>query len=159
MDVSTGNRLIDLRERIVASNFDHGNWEELGLLTGTSKIINGHSRLLRSLSWGDEDYSGNVLTVLRNMVEDDPRVLPIMESYLDKKFPGESHYISAKPAQRKITFAPNVFEVPDAHVELDLVAIMMPFAQEFDGVQEAIKSACKDLDLRCLRVDDIWRSQ
>ena len=155
MDVATGNRLIDLRERIVA-NFDHGHWEELGLLTGMSETIDGHSRLLRSLSWGDEDYSGNVLTVLRSMVEDDPRVLPVIESYMDRKFPGESQYISAKLTERKITFAPHVFQVPEGHVEPDLVAIMMPFAQEFDGVHKAIKAACNDLDLRCLRVDDIW---
>lgn len=155
MDVATGNRLIGLRERIVA-DFDHGNWEELGLLTGRSGIINGHSRLLRSLSWGDEDYSGNVLTVLRRMVEEDSRVLPIIESYLDQTFPGESHFISAKPAERKITFAPNVFEVPESYVEPDLVAVMMPFAQEFNAVHAAIKRACEETRLRCLRVDDIW---
>lgn len=155
MDVATGQRLIDLRERIV-SNFDSGDWEEIGLLTGCSEIISGHPRLLRSLSWGDEDYSGNVLAVLRYIVKQDPRTLPVIESYIDKKFPSESHYISAKPSERKITFAPNVFQVPDSYVELDLAAVMMPFAAEFNAVHEAIKCACASNGLRCLRADDIW---
>jgi hypothetical protein len=155
LDVALGQRLIHLRERIVA-NFDHGNWEEIGLLTGCSDIIDNHPRLLRSLSWGDEDYAGNVLTVLRHIAEYQPQALPIIDSYLDDKFPAEAIYISAKPAQRKITFAPNVFQVPEGYVELDLVAVMMPFAAELSATYEAIKRACAASTLRCLRVDDIW---
>jgi len=155
MDSDLGNRLIELRGRIV-SGFDAGNWEELGLLTGASEIINHHARLLRSLSWHDEDYSGNVLSVIRRIVEQDPRTLGVIEEYLNKHFPGESTYISAKPAERKITFSPYVFQVPDAHVEIDLVAVMMPFNMEFDAVYEAIKLSCKTAGLRCLRADDIW---
>ena len=155
MDTVLGNRLIELRARIV-DGFDAGNWEEVGLLTGASELINRHPRLLRSLSWNDEDYAGNVLTVLRQIVERDPRTLPIIEAYLDKTFPGESTYVSAKPSERRITFAPYVFQVPDAHVELDLVAVMMPFAMEFRNVYEAIKKAAGTCNLRCLRADDIW---
>ncbi len=95
MDAALGNRLIDLRVRIV-DGFDAGNWEELGLITGATELITRHPRLLRSLSWGDEDYAGNVLTVLREMVERDPRTLPITEAYLDKNFPADSTYVSAK---------------------------------------------------------------
>lgn len=155
MDIALGNRLIELRGRIVA-DFDARNWEELGLLTGASDRINRHPRLLRSLSWGDEDYAGNVLTVLRNMVEADPRVLPIIESYVDRQFPGDAIYVSAKPAERRITFTPYVFGIPDAYVELDLIAVMMPFAMEFDRVYDAIKASAKQCNLRCLRADDIW---
>ena len=155
MDSVLGNKLIELRSRIV-SGFDAGNWEELGLLTGASEIINHHPRLLRSLSWHDEDYAGNVLNVVRRIVEQDPRTLAVMEEYLDRHFPGESTYISAKPAERRITFSPYVFNVPDAHIEIDLVAVMMPFTMEFDAVFESIKAACKDAGLRCLRADNIW---
>lgn len=155
MDTTLGNRLIELRGRIVA-NFDNGNWEEIGLLTGQSDRINRHPRLLRSLSWGDEDYAGNVLTVLRSIVEADPRSLPTIESYLDQRFPGDSTFISAKPAERRVTFAPHVFALPDSYVELDLVAVMMPFAMEYDRVYAAIKGAAGTCKLRCLRADDIW---
>lgn len=155
MDTTLGNRLIELRARIVAG-FDAGNWEEIGLLAGATDTITGHSRLLRSLSWGDEDYAGNVLTVLRRIVERDPRTLPIIEAYLDEHFPAESTYVSAKPSERRITFAPYVFQVPEGYVEVDLVAVMMPFAMEFNNVYSAIKGATSECSLRCLRADDIW---
>jgi hypothetical protein len=155
VDVALGNRIIDLRARI-APNFAAGNWEELGLLTGASEIIDRHSRLLRSLEWGDNDYDGNVLEVLRLIVSSNPHALPVIESYLDRKFPGDGQYVSAKPSERKITFAPNVFQVPDANVELDLVAVMMPFSKEFDPVYAAIGSACSTNAFRCLRADNIW---
>lgn len=155
MDTGLGNRLIELRARIV-DGFDTGNWEEVGLLTGATELITRHPRLLRSLSWGDEDYVGNVLIVLRRIVESDQRTLPIIEAYLDENFPIKSTYISAKPSERRITFAPYVFQVPDGHVELDLVAVMMPFSREFLSVYAAIKRATSECSLRCLRADDIW---
>lgn len=64
-------------------------------------------------------------------------------------------YISAKPSEKKISFAPNVFSIPDGDVEDDLVTVMMPFAG-FDGVYTAIKNACSAAGFRCLRADDIW---
>ena len=155
MDTVLGNRLIDLRARIV-DGFNAGNWEELGLLTGASAVITQHPRLLRSLSWNDEDYADNVLSVLRRIVEQDPRTLPIIEGYVDENFPGEGTYVSAKPSERRITFAPYVFQVPDSHVELDLVAVMMPFAMDFNSIYDAIKRASSECGLRCLRADDIW---
>jgi hypothetical protein len=94
--------------------------------------------------------------VLRLIVERDPRTLPIIEVYLDKHFPTESTYISAKPSERRITFAPYVFQVPNGYVELDLVAVMMPFSMEFAKVYDAIKRATSNCGLRCLRADDIW---
>jgi len=155
MDEALGNRLIDLKDRIV-EHYRAGDWQEVGLMAGTISIIDGHPRLLRSLSWSDDDYAGNVLEVLRQIVSEKPQALPIIESFTDKKFPGDSEFISVKESPRKITFAPHVFEVPDAYVELDLVAAMMPFAKDFQRVYGTIKDTCDKLYLRCLRVDDIW---
>ena len=39
---------------------------------------------------------------------------------------------------------------------LNHIAVMMPFAQEFDPVHDAIKAACRDLSLETLRVDGIY---
>ncbi|HEU5046827.1 MAG TPA: hypothetical protein VFT64_03195 [Rickettsiales bacterium] len=117
INIALGKRLIALRERIVA-HFNAGHWEEVGLLTGCTDIINNHYRLLRSLSFGDEDYDGNVLAVLRQIAEYQPQGLAIIENYLDEKFPGEGAYISVKPSERKIAFAPNVFQLPEGGVEL-----------------------------------------
>ena len=158
MDVTIGNRLIALRNRIV-NGFYVGHWEELGLLTDGTDFIDHHPRLLRSLSFQDDDYPGNALIVLRQIVEQNFRNLSIMESYVDRNFPEDSTYISAKPAERRITFSPNVFQLPDGFVELDLVAVMMPFSANLNPVIDKIRSVCKNHELTCLRADDIWENQ
>jgi hypothetical protein len=82
--------------------------------------------------------------------------LNIVKEFLDECYPDKNTtYVSAKPSERKITFSPSVFSIPDSGVEDDLVAVMMPFAG-FDSVYQAIKKACDASNLRCLRADDIW---
>src|SRR5258708_35224062 len=103
MDKDLGKKLIALRQSIIA-NFNAGHWEEVGLLTGHSETIDRYPRLLRSLNWGDEDYAGNVLGVLRRIAEEDPAAIHVIEEFVEQKFPGDAEYISAKPAPRRITF-------------------------------------------------------
>lgn len=155
MDQMLGKRIIELRQRIVA-HFDQGTWEEVGLLTGHSETINSHPRLLRSLHFGDEDYDGNVLGLLRKIAEGDMPAFRIFEQFVDERFPDEAEYASAKPVERRITFAPNVFQIPEFSPEPDLVAVMMPFGSDFTSVYQSIQRSCKAVDLRCLRADDIW---
>ena len=121
MDKMLGKKIVGLSQRVVA-NFDVGNWEEVGLLTGHSKTIEHYPRLLRSLNWGDQDYAGNVLGVLRKIAEHDLNAFNTIEQYVDEHFAGKSEYAFAKPAERRITFAPNVFTVPDVSLEPDLAA-------------------------------------
>jgi len=92
------------------------------------------------------------------MITQDVTVLDALDNFLKRKYPGESHFISAKPSAKKITFAPHVFDVSDINVEQDLVAVMMPFQAELNDVYGAIKLACEDAALRCLRADDIWET-
>ncbi|GAB2793787.1 hypothetical protein [Dyella kyungheensis] len=151
-----GKRILALREKVVA-HFDANDWEEVGLLTGFSDLISRHPRLLRSLAWGDEDYSGNALQVLKNIADQDTSAFSVIETHIGSKYPDEAQYVSAKPSERRITFAPNVFQVPEnASIETDLVALMMPFNASFSLVHEAIRGACSSAGFRCLRVDDIW---
>jgi len=86
VDVATGKRVVWLRERILRT-FTTGDWEAVGLLTGRAEVVEGHPRLLRSLRFRDEDYSGNALTVLRTLVEADPASLTIVEDYLNDHYP------------------------------------------------------------------------
>lgn len=147
--------ILELKRRI-EEDFTSSNWEEVGLITDCSHIISGHPRLLRSLSFGDEDYGGSIINVLRSMSDFNPEALTDVKDFLDRWYPDQNiTYISAKPAERKITFAPSVFSIPDGDVENDLVAVMMPFAG-FDGVYQSIKNSCSEVGFRCLRADDIW---
>jgi hypothetical protein len=150
-------KLVGLKEGVV-SNFKHEDWIELGLRTGSAELVRGHDRLLRSLGWGDADYAGHALNVLVSIIARDPANMKIIESYVEAKFgaaPGEN--ISSAPSKNtKIVFAPNVFEVPEASQDSALVAVMMPFAPEFEAVFRAIEAAAIRAGLRCLRVKDIW---
>ena len=151
-----GKRIVALRDKIV-KHFKAADWEEAGLLSGTSETIDLYPRLLRSLSWGDPDYAGNVLGVLRQIAEEDVRAFNTIEQYAHDKFTGNAEYISSKPRPaRIISFSPHVFNVPDDPLEPDLAVVMMPFDAGFTAVHKAIKRACKAAGLRCLRVDDIW---
>lgn len=156
VEFELGKRILALRERVVAE-FTSGDWEEVGLLTGFSDIISKHPRLLRSLSWGDEDYAGNALSIIKHIAEQNKGAFVVFEKYVAEKYPGEGQYISAKPSEKKITFAPNVFQVPEnSTIENDLVVVMMPFKTKFSSVHDGIRRACSAASYRCLRVDDIW---
>lgn len=157
MKDKNNQKILQLKRRIL-EDFTAENWVELGLLTDSTHIIEGHGRLLRSLHFGDEDYSGNIISVLRAMADFNPDALKDTERYLDEWYPDQSStYISAKPSEKKVTFSPSVFSIPDGEVEEDLVSVMMPFAG-FDSVYSAIQGACADAGYRCLRADDIWEN-
>jgi hypothetical protein len=55
--------------------------------------------------------------------------------------------------------SPRVFRLPIGSArEDDLVAVMMPFAREFDPVYAALTSAAASVGMRCQRADDIWEN-
>jgi len=146
--------LLALKDRII-EKFNSGNWQDIALLTDSYRVINDHPRLLRSLDFGDDDYSENVGEVLLSIVKTDLNHLATIQDYVDRKFGDSSEYISAQPSERRITFAPSVFKVPDVPLRDDLVAIMMPFSG-FDSVHTTIKNASTDAGLDSRRADDIW---
>ena len=84
--------LLAIKERIV-EKFTSSNWQDIALLTDSERVINGHPRLLRSLGFGDDDYSGNVVEVLLSIVKADPSHLATIEEYFDQKFGDQSEYI------------------------------------------------------------------
>ncbi len=56
--------LVVALKRAIEDTFDRSDWEELGLLTGTTDRLDNHPRLYRSLHFGDDDYGGCVVDVL-----------------------------------------------------------------------------------------------
>ena len=151
-----------LNEQILAlakgavDKFSSSNWIEVGLLTDQSDYINTHPRLLRSLSFSDDDYAGHAMDVVKRIAGASPSQLATLEKYLAENFPSEGDFVSSIPATRVMTFAPHVFQVPESTKDIDLVAVMMPFSRELQRVYEAIQASCTGRGLKCLRADDIW---
>jgi AbiJ N-terminal domain 5 len=143
---------------IAVAKFTEENWLELGMLTDALELVQGHGRLLRSLQWNDSDYSGNAMSVLMAMVSRDPQNFNHIKEYVDERYSDDETFVSSKLAKRRITFAPNVFEIPEVAVNDKLVSVMMPFALEFKPTYEAIKRACEVAGFECKRADDIWEN-
>lgn len=155
-------RLIALA-RLAVKNFNAGDWQALGTYTGCSDVISNHDRLLRSLSFGDPDYSGHAHGVLSTIAERDAGNIDIIDQFITEHY-GEpdpvaiAENVSSAPSKgRKIIFSPSVFEVPDGGVESDLIAVMTPFTPQFESVFGAITSAANQAGFRTLRAKDIWQ--
>ena len=111
-----GKELIEIKSQIVKT-FGKTEWLELAYSINCQDIVNNHPRLLRSLSFGDDDYEGNVLEVLDMMVKSNSKNLEGIKNYLAQKSSQieVSEFIStAHPETPKkiIAFSPQVFEVP-----------------------------------------------
>ena len=157
LDQAHSLRVVALAD-IAVAKFDEGDWNRIGYMTGCSHIIDGHGRLLRSLSWSDPDYDGNALEVIGQIAKSNPANLKVMEDYVAKKYDGGGVSISTAPSNGpSIRFTPSIFRVPDEPVDPKLVAVMMPFAG-FSGVYDAIGGACQDTKhFYARRADDIWQ--
>ncbi len=78
-------RLIALT-RLAVKNFNVGDWQALGAYTGCSDLVSNHDRLLRSLSFGDDDYSGNAHGVIFAIAERDPTNADIMDQFITEHY-------------------------------------------------------------------------
>jgi hypothetical protein len=147
--------LLPLKE-VVSKNFTSENWLELGAVTGSLDIVKNHQRLLRSLSWDDDDYPGNVMEVLVSIVSRDPKNFDDIRKYLEERFDPPADGVSSVETGRRIYFTPSVFQAPEGAVDPALVAVMMPFDAASRPIYNAIAAAAATQNLRCQRADDMW---
>ena len=155
IDRNQGKRILSIKN-LVEANFKASNWDEIGLLAGITDLVVGHPRLLRSLDWGDPDYSGNIIEVLGVAQKRHPDILDIFEEYLGEYFDSNGFHVSARLKAKKITFSPEVFDPPPLAIQDDLVSVMMPFDAGFTPVYRAIQLAASAAGMECARADDIW---
>ena len=148
-------RLVELKPAVI-EHFDAGTWNDLGLLTGCMHEVQDHPRLLRSLSWQDDDYSTCAVSMLLTMAQRGSRNFEIIEEFVSN-LGGGGVSISTTEGKKRVYITPTIFTVPDEPVDPNLVAVMMPF-EGFSGVYKAIKQACASAGLTCKRVDDIWEN-
>jgi hypothetical protein len=151
-------RLLALRER-VEHQFTSGDWAELGIISNCSDIINQHHRLLRSLTFNDSDYRGNVLDVLNQIIRRDPENFSIIEGLLEGNISYDDRSVSSETtAGRRFYIQPTAFSIPEEDIDSNLLAVMMPFNRKFDDVYNAISSAARKNCMRVERADHVWQN-
>lgn len=154
--MTQAKRILSIHAQAI-KHFNAGDWRFVALVTESPEIVDDHPRLLRSLSFGDDDYEGCALQVISQMAKQNENALDEIEQYIANRYPPEGEFVSSAPAARVITFAPNAFHVPDDALDSSLVAVMMPFDAGFNQVYQAIKGAATDRSLQCVRADDLWQ--
>ena len=148
-------KLLSLKSKIL-KNFSKEDWLEIGLLTNEIELIQNHSRLLRSLHWGDDDYEDCALVILSNLSKKSSENLELIEEYVRRKYPHNDAVLVDHVNNKELALTPSVFEIPDFDVEEDLVSMMMPFSENFNMVFDTVVKACNSKSMRCLRADSIW---
>ncbi len=66
------NKTILLIKKAIEATFDSDDWKEIGYSTDTIEWIQEHPRLLRSLTWNDDDYGGHVFDAIGHILEQNP---------------------------------------------------------------------------------------
>lgn len=113
-------------------HFDDGRWDQAVAVERLNEVLRRHE-----------------LRVELNPKTQAPKLKASSQEFVSTAIPQPE-------SSRTISFVPSVFKVPEASTSKDIVAVMMPFAAEFDAVHEAIRRACEKAGFRCYRADDIW---
>ena len=69
--------------KYAVENFSEGDWYSLGQLTGSLDSIQNHGRLLRSMSFGDDDYDYCVSGVINNICIENPEYIDNIIDHFD----------------------------------------------------------------------------
>lgn len=152
---SITRRILHLK-RVICKSFTESNWRELGMVTQCSEVVENHSRLLRSLYFGDDDYDACVIAVLEDIVRRDKSNIDAIENYVVEVAEGTNGMLDAPAVLNRYVCSPGVFKFPEGGIDSKLVALMMPFDAHFDSVCNVIKESVTGLGLICKRADDIW---
>nr|WP_246146526.1 hypothetical protein [Maritimibacter alkaliphilus] len=146
--------LLQLKDLIV-ENFDQENFLEIGVLSGWTNQIRNHSRLLRSLSWRDPDYPGNVLDLITRMDDAGDGSIEKLRTYIEEKFS-----IEAQAATDAVAFSAAKRSLGYNFVRSrnDVIGVMMPFGGRFGQVYDAIKRSCETTPLPAKRADEVWNN-
>ncbi len=74
---------ITVVSKYASENFSESDWYTIGQLTGKLDVITGHSRLIRSLSFGDEDYDYCVAEVINTIFTSEPSFISDVIDHFD----------------------------------------------------------------------------
>lgn len=90
---STERKKVSVISKYALDSFDEGDWLTLGQITGKVKEVSDHPRLLRSLSFGDDDYPYCVAEILDVIFSSETELIDEVVDHFDidlwyqQKFP------------------------------------------------------------------------
>lgn len=88
-----GRDIVSLKNK-VCELFTYNDWMDLGYITTCNDLIEGHSRLLQSLEFDDDDYERNTLEVLKQIIEREENNIEEIKSFIIDKYPNDIKYKS-----------------------------------------------------------------
>lgn len=140
IDSTRIKRIAHIKDCVLAT-FDEGDWILLATYLGDQgQIINTHPRLLRSLNFGDDDYSSCVGEVIGKLAVQDEGALDVIQMMIDEK----QHDATSEAVPT------------NDDIDTSLASAMMPFKPEFSDVRDTMKAACDSVGLSLKAADDIW---
>ena len=155
--VADAKRVENAKNAII-NTFSSDDWSSLARVLGEAgNCITAHPRLLRSLYFGDEDYSGCVSEALFSIMSTDRSAFERLEDYLRFMKNADLEY-APEVVRDGFRATPKVFSIPSGFGSGDTCAIMMPFAPEFEPVRAVIKDACDAIELRPVIADEVWET-
>lgn len=80
---SEERKKVSVISKYAIESFNEGDWLTLGQITGKVKEVTDHGRLLRSLSFGDDDYGFCVAEVLDSIFSKDPSLILDVVDHFD----------------------------------------------------------------------------
>ncbi len=144
--------ILQLKE-VIVENFTKEHFLEVGIVTGWTNYIRSHDRLLRSLSWNDPDYAGNVLEMLAAMEARGDGSFAKLQEYIATTFSEQAHVVTQTAV---FSAAKSVLGYQYTTPRNDIIGVMMPFQPSFGPVYDAIREACGDTPLPAKRADEVW---
>jgi hypothetical protein len=106
---ATTRKKVAVISKYAVDTFSASDWLSLGQITGESETISSHSRLLRSLSFGDEDYSSCAIEVLNNIFERREELVDQVIEHFDIAL----WYQQKEPEKYKKLFLDSITQSPD----------------------------------------------
>ena len=109
---SNQRKKVTVVHNYIVESFSYSDWCILGELTGNLDLIKSHPRLLRSMSFGDEDYEYCASEVINKIFEDNPELIEtVIDQYdIDVWFEQKDPKRFRKIFGKALTITPDFWE-------------------------------------------------
>lgn len=125
------------------------------------EIINVIEQILDPLEFHQFTNRDEAINLMKKLIEPEGFSLDFDEHSKPKLKLSSGEFVSTavevRKTERFITFAPEVFKIPEGAINTNQVAVMMPFTKDFDEVYATIKESCESVGMKCHRADEVWK--